>query len=84
MQASRLEVRLDPERRRKLAEIAAARRASISELIREMIDQIYEEICRADRLRAAQELAQLEVEDVPDQETLDRQLDSTYASTDFP
>ena len=51
MQASRLEVRLDPERRRKLAEIATAQRASVSQLIREMLDQIYEEICRADRLR---------------------------------
>ncbi len=78
MHTSRLEVRLDRERRRKLTEIAAARGAPVSQVIREMIDQAYEEARRADRLRAAQELAQLEVEDVPDQATLNRQLESTY------
>jgi len=84
MHTSRLEVRLDRERRHKLMEIAAARGAPVSEVIRAMIDQAYEEARRADRLRAAQEIAQLQVEDVPDQETLNRQLESTYASTDLP
>ena len=84
MHTSRLEVRLDRERRRKLGESAATRGARVSEVIREMIDQAYEETRRADRLRAAQELAQLEVEDVPDPEILNWQLESTYASTDLP
>ena len=84
MHTSRLELRLDQERRRKLTEIATARGAPVSQVIREMIDQIYEEARRADRLRAAQELARLEVEDVPDEATLNRQLESTYASTDLP
>ena len=78
MHTSRLEVRLDRERRRKLREIATTRGAPVSEVIREMIDQAYEEARWADRLRAAQEIAQLQVEDVPDQETLNRQLESTY------
>jgi hypothetical protein len=83
MVADRLEVRLDPERRRKLARIAAARGAPISAVVRELIDQAYQAVDRAERLHAARELAQFEIEDVPDPETLNRQLDSTHASPDL-
>lgn len=78
MVADRLEVRLDRERRRKLAAIAAARRAPVSDLVRELIDCAYEETTRAERLRAAEELGQMEVEDVPDPDTLSRQLESAH------
>lgn len=78
MVADRLEVRLDAERRRKLAAIAAARRAPVSDLVRELIDRAYEETTRAERLRAAEELGQMEVEDVPDPDTLSRQLGSAH------
>jgi hypothetical protein len=74
----RLEVRLDPARRRKLADIAAARSSSISEIVREMIDRSYEEVQRAERRRAVDALAQLQIEDVPDPETLSRQLDAAH------
>jgi hypothetical protein len=84
MATERLDVRLDHERRRKLAELAAARSSSVSEVVREMIDQAYEEGLRADRVRAARELAQLAVEDVPDPETLRRQLEGTYDSAHLP
>jgi predicted transcriptional regulator len=84
MASERLDVRLDHERRRKLSELAAARSSSVSEVVREMIDQAYEEGLRADRVRAARELAQLAVEDVPDPETLRRQLEGTYDSAHLP
>lgn len=84
MATERLDVRLDHERRRKLVELAAARSSSVSEVVREMIDQAYEEGLRVDRVRAARELAQLAVEDVPEPETLRRQLEGTYDSAHLP
>lgn len=78
MVTDRLEVRLDPDHRRKLSELAAARRAPVSELVREMIDRAYEADLRERRLRAVRELAAMEIEDVPDPETLKRQLDSAH------
>lgn len=84
MVTERLEVRLDRERRRKLSELAAAHGAPVSEVVRQMIDQAYEEALRVRRLRAARELARLAVEDVPDPETLSRQLEGTYEPADIP
>ena len=78
MVAERLEVRLDPARRRKLQHVAAARSASVSEIVREMIDRLYEEVDRAERRRAAEAIARMEIEDVPDPETLSRQLDAAH------
>jgi len=49
-------------------------------VIREMIDRAYEEVCREERRRAALEIAALDLEDVPDPETLSRQLDETYGA----
>lgn len=39
----RVELRLDPDRRQKLGELAAARGVSVSRLVRELIDRAYEE-----------------------------------------
>ncbi len=83
MATERLEVRLDEERRRKLAAVASARRASVSESVREMIDEAYEDVVRERRREAARVIATLEIEDVPDPEELSRQLDDTYALPDL-
>ena len=84
MATERLEVRLGPEHRRKLSELAAAQGAPVSEVVREIIDHAYEDALGLRRRRAARELAELEVEDVPDPETLSRQLEGTYESSDLP
>jgi predicted DNA-binding protein len=84
MATERLEVRLDPEYRRKLSELAAAHGAPVSEVVRHIIDQAYEDALRLRRVRAARELGRLEVEAVPDPEILSRQLEGTYDSTDLP
>ncbi len=83
MVTERLEVRLDAERRRKLKEIAEQRGAPVSEVVRQLIDQAYQDIDRAMRMRAAQALIALEIEDVPDPETLNRQSESTYGIPDL-
>ena len=84
MVTERIEVRLDPERRRKLAEMAAAQGVPVSEAVRRLIDREYEEVLHQERLRAAREMASLEIEDVPDPEILSRQLEGTYDLPDIP
>ncbi len=78
MATDRLDVRLDPEHRRKLRELAAEQGTPVSETIRRLVDRAYEETLRARRKRAAQMLAQLEIEEVPDPATLSRQLEGAY------
>ncbi len=78
MATDRLDVRLDPEHRRKLSEMAAEQGAPMSETVRRLIDRAYEETLRARRKRAAHVLARLEIEDVPDPVTLSRQLEGAY------
>lgn len=76
----RLEVRLDSEHRRKLAEVAAVYQTALSEAVRTMIDDAYEAVVQERRRQAARALAAMEIEDVPDPEELSRELDSTYES----
>lgn len=83
MAIERLDVRLDQERRRKLREVAAEQGAPVSEMVRRLIDRAYEETIDARRKRAAQELGQLELEDVPDAATLSRQLEAAHESGDL-
>ena len=78
MVSERLEVRLDGEHRRRLKELAETRRSSISELVREMIDREYEAVQLERRLQLVREIAGMNVEDVPDPETLSKQLAQTY------
>ena len=76
--AGRLDVRLDAERRRRLEELVEERGASISEIVRCLIDDAYEEIMRARRRRAVGRLIALEVEDAPDAATLSRELETAH------
>ena len=78
MASERYEIRLDSDRRRKLSELAAVRDAPASEVVREMIDEAYEDVMREERRKAARELAAMEIEDVPDPETVSRQLESAH------
>jgi Arc/MetJ-type ribon-helix-helix transcriptional regulator len=75
MRTERVEVRLDPETRGKLEEMAAARGSSISELVRDLIQRSHEEeVAGAARLAAAERIGQMEVQDVPEPAELKRQL----------
>lgn len=80
MQTERVEVRLDAETRVKLDEVAAARGASVSELVRSLIEDSYQkEISRA-RLAASERLGEMSVEDVPEPEELKRQFVQAHES----
>lgn len=81
MAIERLDVRLDQERRRKLRELAEEQGTPVSETVRRLIDRAYEDTLVARRKRAAQELGQMEIENVPDAATLHRQLEATHEPT---
>ena len=74
----RLDVRLDAEQRRRLEELAEAREAPISDVVRRLIDDAYEEVLRERRRQAVERIVKLEVEDPPDPATLSRELEAAH------
>lgn len=75
---TRLEVRLDDARRSRLEEMAQTKGAPVSEVVRSLIDDAYEEISRQRRWRAFERLVNLNGEVMPDPEELSRQLDAAH------
>lgn len=80
---SRIEVRLDHDRRRKLESLAEEAGTSISDIVRAMIDEAFEVVGRERRRRAVEAIAAMAIEDLPDPEELSQQLDETYALPDL-
>ena len=78
--ATRLDVRLDPERRQRLDEMARERGVPISDVIRSLIDDAYEGILRERRRKAVDHLVSLAVEDPPDPQALSRELEGAHES----
>ncbi|MDP8940778.1 MAG: hypothetical protein M3N10_10920 [Actinomycetota bacterium] len=77
-QTGRVEVRLDEEVRRKLEEVASARGATVSGVVRDLIERSYEEEMAQRRRQAAEQLGRLELEDLPEIEVLREQLDGAH------
>ena len=75
---ARLHVRLDPERRRRLEELAEEKGAPISEVVRRLIDDAYQGIMQERRKQAVRRLTSLEIEVVPDAATLSRELEEAH------
>ena len=75
---ARLDVRLDAEQRRRLEELAEARAKPISDVVRRLIDDAYEEVLRERRRQAVERLIKLEVEDPPDPAALSRELEAAH------
>lgn len=80
---SRLDVRLEPEHRRRLEELALDRGMPISEVVRCLIDGAYDEILRERRRQAVERITALNIEDPPDPETLSRQLEDAHDPGDL-
>ena len=75
---ARLDVRLDAKRRRRLEEIVQERGLPISDVVRRLIDDAYEDVMHKRRREAAARLVRLEVEDPPDTVTLSRELEAAH------
>ncbi len=76
--SKRVEMRLDDETYDDLAELAAERQISLTATIREAIKLLRDERDYRERKRAVDEIAAMEIEEMPDPEELKRQLDSMY------
>ena len=84
MKYERLEIRLDKEHVKKVAELKAEYGASASEIVRRGIDAMYEEERARRRKKALERLLAIEIdEEMPDPEDLSRQLNDRY-DTDLP
>ena len=74
----RVEMRLDDETYEDLAELAAERQTSVSAAMREAIRLLREAHDYEARKRAVDEIAAMEIEEMPDPDELARQMDSMY------
>ena len=75
---ARLDVRLDDEWRRRLEKIVEEREAPISEVVRRLIDDAYEDVMRERRSRAVERMAAMEI-DVPlDPDELSREFEAAH------
>ncbi len=81
MQTERLEIRLDPETRSKLEEVAAARGSSVPELVRSLIVRMLDQEEGAARLAAVERIGQMRVEDVPEPARLKRQFSEAHEAS---
>ena len=75
---NRVDVRLSPEHRRRLEELAHERGAPISDVVRSLIDGAYEDILRNRRREAIERLIGLNVESPPDPDILSRELEAAH------
>ena len=74
----RLDVRLDAERRRRLEALGTERGVAISEVVRGLIDDAYDDSLQERRRSAAARLTGLDAEDPPDAATLSRELEAAH------
>jgi Arc/MetJ-type ribon-helix-helix transcriptional regulator len=84
MVTERLEVRLDREHRAKLERLAEKRQASVSEVVRSLIDRFYEEdVLREQRIRAARQLGEMKVGEPLEPEELSKLLNEAHSPGDL-
>lgn len=81
---SRVEFRLDEEHRQRLDDIAEERDASISEVLRGLIDEAWEALMVERRLQLVREIASFEMEVPDDPQDLFRELESRFESDSLP
>jgi len=78
MVTKRVEVRMDEETAGTLAELAAERQTTVSEVMREAVRRLHEEYRRERRRLAVDRIAAMEIEEMPEPEELARQMNSMY------
>jgi hypothetical protein len=82
MTTDRLEIRLDPAQRKGLASLAAAKRQSVSEVVRALVDAELNRVDRDERRRAAEAIAKTRLPGLPsDVGELTRELEEIADST---
>jgi len=74
MATKRLEMRIDDERLARLECVAKEKGQTVSETARQLMDRGYEEWMKWRRKEAVKRISEMEIEEVPDPEELNRQL----------
>ena len=77
-----LDVRLDAERRRRLEVVVEEISVPVPEVVRNLIDDAYEDVMLRRRLNAVERLVALGVEDPPDAATLSHELEKAHEPGD--
>lgn len=81
---SRVEFRVDDECKQRLDDLAEERDASISEVLRGLIDEAWEAVMVERRLQLVREIASLQGEVPDDPQDLFRELESRFESDSLP
>lgn len=81
---SRLEVRLDDERRQQLEEMAQGQDASIADFVRRMIDDAWDAFMLERRRQWVREIASFHGDVPDDPQDLFRELESRFESDSLP
>lgn len=83
MVTRRFEIRLDPEREEHVERVAEDEGVSMTDAFRRLLDRGWEDWMKDRRRLAVERISAMEIEEMPDPEELNRQLDSTY-DVDLP
>lgn len=83
MVTRRFEIRLDPEREEHVERVAVDEGVSMTDAVRRLLDRGWEDWMKNRRRLAVERIAAMEIEEMPEPEELNRQLDSTY-DVDLP
>ena len=75
---SRFEVRLDKACRERLDELAESKGITAADVVRQLIDEAYEEVLREYRLQAAEELIAMNAEVPPDPAELSLLMETAH------
>ena len=75
----RLDIRLDHDCRARLDAVVQESGLSASEIIRNLINQAFEDVIKKERQNAFQRLISLNIETPPDPAELSRELEETHA-----
>ena len=76
--ASQFDVRLDKECRERLDELAESRGVTAAEIVRQLIDDAFQDVLHKRRIQAAEELIALNAEVPPDPAELSRLLKTAH------
>ena len=79
----RLDIRLDHDCRVRLDAVVEDSGLSASEIIRNMIDQAYEDVLKKERQNAFERLISLNIETPPDPAELSRELEDAHSPGDL-
>ena len=75
---AKLDLRLDAERRRRLEVVVEERGLPVPEVVRNLIDDAYENVMHKRRINAVGRMFRLEVEDPPDAAALSSELEEAH------